>query len=67
LNIYAGTGVGEEVNFFGVRVESESKNSDSDHLCFSFELEVGGVWILPLLLRYCVSKIDSWSWCDSWL
>jgi len=23
--------------------------------------------IFPLLLRSCVSKIDSCSWCDSWL
>jgi len=30
------------------------------------KLEVCGVWFFPLLLRSCVSKIDSW-WYDSWL
>jgi len=30
-------------------------------------LEMCGVWFFPLLLRFCVLKIDSCSWYDSWL
>jgi len=31
------------------------------------EVEICGVWFFRLLLRSCVSEIDSCSWYDSWL
>jgi len=33
----------------------------------AFAVEVCGIWFFRLLLRSCVSKLDSCSWYDSWL
>jgi len=36
FNIFAKTGIGARVKFYGIGVESESRNSDSDHPCSSY-------------------------------
>jgi len=45
FSIFAGTepGSGAGVEFFGVGVESESKHSESDHLCFIFDFKLLGI------------------------
>jgi len=60
--------LGSVTSFFGMEcIGVERIFTFLSKTTLAYELEVCGVWFFPLLLRSCVSKIDSCSWCDSWL
>jgi len=56
---FVGDGLNSHVNL----LDSESRKTQSAHLCFR---DVRSL-IFPLLLRSCVSKLDPFSCYDSWL